>query len=68
MINLSVVQFNLVNPSVQVPNWWWAESSRGLIGAKGVFIGFIDIVLPLGNSSVKSFVVCTTFWFSPSFS
>ena len=43
MINLSVVQFNLVNPSVQVPNWWWAESSRGLIGTEGICISFIDI-------------------------
>ena len=56
-----------MHSSAQVPTWWWAESSRGLIGAKGLFIGFIDIVMPLGNSSVNSFVVCTTFRFSPSF-
>ena len=67
MINLSVVQFNLVNPSVQVPNWWWAESSRGLIGTEGICIGFGYIVLHLGYRSVNSIVVYKKFGLAPVF-
>ena len=34
-IYFSVVQFHLVHSSVLVPTWWWADSSRGLLGADG---------------------------------
>ena len=49
MINFSVFQIHLVHFSVQVTTWWWSESSRGLIGAEGLCIGFIEIVVLVGH-------------------
>ena len=56
MINFSVVQLHLVHYSVQVPPWWCAESSCGLIVKEGIHIGFGGIVLPLEYSPVKYFL------------
>ena len=45
----SLVQFHLVHSSVQVPTWLWSKSSIGLIGTKGLCIGFIDIDALVGQ-------------------
>ena len=42
VIWFSLVRFHLIHSSVQVPTWWWSKSSFGLIGMKGICIGFID--------------------------
>ena len=57
VINFSLVGLHLVHSNVQVTTWWWDESSNGLIDGEGIFIGFEDIVLSLGYSSVNYFVV-----------
>ena len=49
VINFSEVRIHLVHFSVQVTTCWWSESSRGLIGADGVCIGFVDIVALVGG-------------------
>ena len=67
VINFSVVRSHLLHSSVQVTTWWWAKSSRSLICAEGICIGFSDIVHTLGYCSVNSFVVCTTLGFHPIF-
>ena len=43
-ISFSMVRFHLVHFSVQVSTWWWSKSSRGLVGADGLCIGFIEIL------------------------
>ena len=48
VIYFLAVKFHLVQYSVQVPTWWQAKSSSGLIGAEGLCIGFGDIVRPIG--------------------
>ena len=48
-IILSVFRFYLVHFSAQVPTRLWYKSSRGLIGTKGVCIGFSDIVALIGQ-------------------
>ena len=48
-MNLSVVWTKLVNFSGQVTIWWRSESSRSLIGAYGICIGFINIVALVGR-------------------
>ena len=67
MINISVVQFNHVQYIVQVCSWWWTKYLHGLIGSEGICYDLGDIILPLGYSSVNSFVVCTTLQFDPGF-
>ena len=67
VINFSVFRFHLVHYNVKIPTWWWSESSRSLIGAEGICIGFGDMVMPLGCNSVNSFVSCTTLRFAPGF-
>ena len=42
------------------PIWWQINAISGLIGVEGVFIGFRDIVLPVGYISIKSCVGFTT--------
>ena len=59
VINLSVVRFQLVHSSVQVPTQWWSKSSRGLIGAQDICFSFIDITLSIERATVNSFVVYT---------
>ena len=48
VITFSVVQIHFFQFSVQVITWFWSESSRGLIGADGIFIGLIYIVALVG--------------------
>ena len=48
-ISFSVFQFYLVHFSVQVPTRLWYKSSHGLIGKKGIYIGFNDIVALVGK-------------------
>ena len=48
-ISFSVVQLHLVHFSAQVPTRLWSKSSRGLIGTKGICIGFSDIVALIGK-------------------
>ena len=40
---------------------------RGIIGAEGVCIGFVDIVLYIGHTRLNSFVVYTTLGLDPGF-
>ena len=49
MVNSSVVLIHLVHFSVQVTTCLWSESSRILIGAEGICIGFIDIIVLVGR-------------------
>ena len=64
-ICFSVVRFRLLHFSVQVPTWWWSKYSRGLIGTKGICIGFSDIVAPVGQYMVNLFVVLKTLECAP---
>ena len=45
----SVVRFHLLHSSAQFPTWWWSKSWGGLIGTKGICIGFSDLVALLGK-------------------
>ena len=56
MLNFSVVQIHLVHFSVQVTTLWWSDSSRGLIGACGICIGFVDIVLIVNSIRLFHFL------------
>ena len=49
---------------VQVPTRWCYKSLRGLIGTKGLCIGYIDVVAHMGQYTVNLFVVLTTLEFS----
>ena len=49
VIIFSVVLIHLVHFSVQVTTWWWSESSRGLIGTKGLCICLNGIVALVGH-------------------
>ena len=50
-VNCSVVRIHLVNNTVKFPTWWWADSLSGLICENFIFIGFVDIDMPLGYIS-----------------
>ena len=64
-ILISVVQFHLVHWSVQVTTWWWSKSPFGLIGATGIFIGFIGRGALFWVVPVNLFVVSATHKFTP---
>ena len=44
-----MVRFHLVHFSVQVPTKLWSKPSCGLIGTKGICIGFSDFVALVGQ-------------------
>ena len=56
VISFLVVWFHFLRFSVQVTAWWWFKPSRGLIGANGLCIGFIDIVALVGKKQWTSFL------------
>ena len=48
-IIFSVVQFHLLQFSVQVPTILWSKYSRALVGKKGICISFSEIVALVGQ-------------------